>query len=189
MQLVRLESDMRFVQNFTRTTILCTKNPKRKRAIFIVLLVLNARMLMKPMYTSALLFGIISSPEIVGCGSIWMLPSGYLFSFILVKFDFLVWRLRNKKCAAFYICCTPLTLTLSDPARVCVARLCCVVDLFSECGHASTMFTCTSRLFNRPFLYSISVEYFSMETLHLYPWTSLLAVETMKLITQYFGWV
>ena len=109
-------------------------------------------------------------------------PSGYLFSYVSGQ-----GRLRNKKCAAFYICCTPWTLTLSDPARVCVARLCCVVDLFSECGHASTMFTCTSRLFNRPFLYSISVEYFSMETLHLYPWTSLLAVETMKLITQYFG--
>ena len=104
---------------------------------------------------SVLLLGVTSSLEIVGCGSILITPSGYSFSYISGQ-----GRLRNKKCAAFYICCTPLTLTLSDPARVCVTRLCCAVDLFSECGPASTMFTCTSRLFNRPFIYSISIEFF-----------------------------
>ena len=104
---------------------------------------------------SVLLLGVISSVEIVGCGSILITPSDYLFSYTSGQ-----GRLKNKKCAAFYICYTPLTLTLSDPARVCVTRLCCAVDLFSECGPAYTMFTCTSRLCNRPFIYSISIEFF-----------------------------
>ena len=106
---------------------------------------------------SVLLLGVISSVEIVGCGSILITPSDYLFSYTSGQ-----GRLRNKKCAAFYICCTPLTLTLSDPARVCVARLCCAVDLLSECGPASTMFTCTSRLFKRAFPLFFSVEFVSM---------------------------
>lgn len=92
---------------------------------------------------SALLLDVISSLEIIGCGSILITPSGYLFSYTSGQ-----GRLRNKKCAAFYICCTPLTLTLSDPARVCVTRLCCVVDLLPQCLLAPPAFS------SGPFLYS-----------------------------------